>query len=54
MNTPPQKKAIEELLSEFDTEMDRLRKKFHNTLQKYESSRVEHLKKVISKIQSLE
>lgn len=53
MKISPQQKAIEELLSEFDTEMDRLRKKFHTVLKKYEENRVEHLKKVISQIKSI-
>lgn len=51
MNTVP-KQQVQELLEEFDIEMDRLRLKFHAVLKKYETNRVEHLKKVISQIKS--
>lgn len=53
MKISPQQKAIDALLSEFDIEMDCLRRKFHTVLKKYEKNRVEHLKKVISQIKSL-
>lgn len=48
-----QKQQVQELLSEFDIEMDRLRRKFHSIIKTYEAKRVEHLKQIISNIQSV-
>ncbi len=53
MQISQKQRAVDELLSEFDSEMNRLRHKFHAVLKKYEEHRVEHLKNIISNIQSL-
>ena len=53
MKHTPQEPAIAELLTQFDTEIDRLRRKFHGVLKKYEENRLEHFKKVISQMKSL-
>ncbi len=51
MNSP-QKQQVQKLLKDFDHQMDDLRRRFHVVLQKYEASRVENLKKIISQIKS--
>jgi hypothetical protein len=50
MNTSEQQQAVKELLTEFDSEVDRLTKKFHSILKNYEAKKIEHLKKLISEI----
>jgi len=47
-----QKQQVKELLSDFDTEMDKLRHKFHAIIKNYEAKRVEHLKNIIAQIKS--
>lgn len=53
MQISQEQKAVDELLSEFDSEMNKLRKKFHIIIKKYEQNRIEHLRDLVSKIKSV-
>ncbi len=47
-----QKQQVEDLLEDFDIQLNKLRKKFHKTLQKYEAHRLNTLKKLVSQIKN--
>lgn len=52
MKSSPQEQAVEELLIEFDTEMDRLRHKFNVVIKNYETKQTDHLREIIQQMKS--